>query len=131
MITATQILSNINEALGDDRHSFFIRGKDSIDFRTGQSLDSEDYVEWTDSGGVQYALILEKISVEPSRRIILRIKKHNKNEDYGYCLLNDYPSLPEVLYSYGRLIRGAKELGIEGISYPNEEVWEKLHPPQE
>jgi hypothetical protein len=131
MITALHIVSQIEEALGDDRQSSFIRGKNSLDCGSYKSLDAEDCFKWTDREGKVFSLILEKIPVEPSLRVILRITENDDNEEFGYRLLNDYPVLPEVLLSYGRLVRAAKEVGTDGIDYPNEGVWEKLQPKED
>jgi hypothetical protein len=125
MITAQQIISCLNEN-SDDRYSSFVRGIDVLNYRNYLSLDAENCFEWTDKQRTSYFLVLEKIPVEPSQRIILRVVTNETSEDFEYQLLNDYPTLPEVLLAYGRLTREARETGAVGISYPNEEIWKKL-----
>jgi hypothetical protein len=126
MITSNQIIEQIVEALGDDRYSSFVRGTEVLNPGSHLSLDNESYFEWSDRNGYAYYLVLEKIPVEPGCRIVLRVSRDDNNKDFGYSLLNDYPSLAEVLFAYGRLLRDAKERGAEGISYPNDEIWRSL-----
>ena len=126
MISAAYIISQIEETLWNDRYSTFVRGKDVLDYRRYRSPDFEDCFEWSDKEGLTYTLVLENVPVEPSKKIILRVHQEEAAEDFNYRLLNEYPTLEEVLLAYGRLVRQAREAGAEGIVYPNDDIWEKL-----
>jgi hypothetical protein len=127
MITSNYILSSIRETLGDDRFSSFTRDSGIRDYKVSQTLDSEECFEWSEKDGNTYTLILEKTPIEPGRRVIFRKTRNEVTEEFGYYLLKDYPTLPEVLFAYGRLIREAREQGIEGIAFPDENIWKPLN----
>jgi len=127
MITSKCILSSIRETLGDDRFSSFVRERGVRDYRSTTTLDAEECFEWSEKDGNSYALVLEKIPVEPGRRIVVRKIRGEVVEDFGYYLLRDYPTLQEVLFAYGRLILEARERGIEGIAFLDENIWKRLN----
>lgn len=126
MITSTHILTRIRETLGDDRYSTAVQDK-VRNYRSSHTLDSEEYFEWTEKDESSYALVLETIPVEPGKRIVLRKTQGQVVEDFSYYLLKDYPTLAEVLFAYGRLIHEARERGIEGIAFSDENIWQPLN----